>query len=191
MCVEDDYDLRVDCLTTPTPNQINSYEFSWSSGTTESLINTNVSGSAAEGQFKDKSYVEELEPHGYRMTLNGFTDKLPHNTTYMCKISGKAAAVNVMKGGWSVSVPQRQWAWEWVSGRLVTEHFDNYLRHAFLPLQINLSRVQRWACFCRAPAPGSFVSCSSSIKHTAKNEGVQTRAGLPMSNHASVEIKHQ
>uniref|UniRef100_A0AAQ4PLP7 Uncharacterized protein n=1 Tax=Gasterosteus aculeatus aculeatus TaxID=481459 RepID=A0AAQ4PLP7_GASAC len=97
VCVEDDYDLRVDCLTKPTPNQINSYEFSWSSGTTESLINTNVSGSAAEGQFKDKSYVEELEPHGYRMTLNGFTDKLPHNTTYMCKISGKAAAVNVMK----------------------------------------------------------------------------------------------
>ncbi|KAL6098615.1 thy1 [Pungitius sinensis] len=97
VCVEDDNELRVDCLIEPRPNQINSYEFSWSSGTKESLINTNVSGSAAEGQFKDKSYVEELEPHGYRMTLNGFTETLPHNTTYMCKISGDAARVNVIK----------------------------------------------------------------------------------------------
>ncbi|GAA6232181.1 thy-1 membrane glycoprotein-like [Lates japonicus] len=95
VCVEDDRDLRVDCLIEPKPNKINSYEFSWSSGTKESLINTNVSGSAAEVQFKDKSYVEELEPHGYRMTLSGFTDNLPHNTTYMCKISGVVARVTV------------------------------------------------------------------------------------------------
>uniref|UniRef100_A0A8C2WZ98 Ig-like domain-containing protein n=1 Tax=Cyclopterus lumpus TaxID=8103 RepID=A0A8C2WZ98_CYCLU len=94
VCVENDNDLRVDCLIEPKPNKINSYEFSWSSGTKEFLINTNVSGSSAEGKFKDKSYVEELEPHGYRMTLNGFTDKLPHNTTYMCKISGVGSQVN-------------------------------------------------------------------------------------------------
>ncbi|XP_068457212.1 uncharacterized protein [Clinocottus analis] len=94
VCVKNDYDLRVDCLIQPKPNKINSYEFSWSSGTKEFLINTNVSGSAAEGKFKDKSYVEELEPHGYRMTLSGFTDNLPHNTTYMCKISGESAQVN-------------------------------------------------------------------------------------------------
>lgn len=95
VCVEDDNDLRVDCLIEPKPNKINSYEFSWSSGTKESLINTNVSGSSAEGQFKEKSYVEELEPRGYRMTLAEFTDKLPHNTTYMCKISGEVASVKV------------------------------------------------------------------------------------------------
>ncbi|XP_068572587.1 uncharacterized protein [Cebidichthys violaceus] len=95
VCVEDDYDLRVDCMIEAKPNKINSYEFSWSSGTKEFLINTNVSGSSAEGKFKDKSYVEELDPHGYRMTLTGFTDKLPHNTTYMCKISGDTARVNV------------------------------------------------------------------------------------------------
>lgn len=100
VCVEDDNDLRVDCLVNPKPDQINSYEFSWSSGTKESLINTNVSGSAAEGQFKEKSYVEELDPHGYRLTLSGFTDKLPHNTTYMCKISGASARINVEKGRW-------------------------------------------------------------------------------------------
>uniref|UniRef100_A0A4W6D6B6 Ig-like domain-containing protein n=1 Tax=Lates calcarifer TaxID=8187 RepID=A0A4W6D6B6_LATCA len=100
VCVEDDRDLRVDCLIEPKPNKINSYEFSWSSGTKESLINTNVSGSAAEVQFKDKSYVEELESEGYRMTLSGFTDNLPHNTTYMCKISGEAARVTVEAGGW-------------------------------------------------------------------------------------------
>ncbi|KAG7237047.1 hypothetical protein INR49_032870 [Caranx melampygus] len=55
VCIEDDKDLRVDCLIEPKPNKINSFEFSWSSGTKESLINTNVSGSSAESQFKDKA----------------------------------------------------------------------------------------------------------------------------------------
>lgn len=99
VCYEDDNDLRVDCWVEPKANKISSYEFSWSSGTKESLINTNVSGSSAESQFKDKSYVEELEePQGYRMTLKGFTDTLPHNTTYMCKISGVTARITVQKG---------------------------------------------------------------------------------------------
>lgn len=98
VCIEDDGDLRVDCLIEPKPNKINSYEFSWSSGTKESLINTNVSGSSAENQFKDKSTVEELEPHGYRMTLSDFTGKLPHNTTYMCKITGGIARVTMQAG---------------------------------------------------------------------------------------------
>lgn len=98
VCIEEDNDLRVDCLIESQPNKINSYEFSWSSGTKESLINTNVSGSAAEAKFRDKSEVQELEPHGYRMTLSDFTDKLPHNTTYMCKITGVGASVNVEKG---------------------------------------------------------------------------------------------
>ncbi|XP_030292940.1 uncharacterized protein LOC115593539 [Sparus aurata] len=97
VCIEEDNDLRVDCLIESQPNKINSYEFSWSSGTKESLINTNVSGSAAEAKFRDKSEVQELEPHGYRMTLSDFTDKLPHNTTYMCKITGVGASVNVEK----------------------------------------------------------------------------------------------
>lgn len=82
----------------PKPNMINSYEFSWSSGAKESLINTNVSGSSAERQFADKSSVEELEPRGYRMTLTGFLDKLPHNTTFLCKISRVSARVTVEKG---------------------------------------------------------------------------------------------
>lgn len=99
VCVEDDRDLRVDCLVEAKPNKINSYEFSWSSGNKESLINTNVSGSSAENQFKDKSTVEELESGGYRMTLSGFTDNLPHNTTYMCKITGEVARVTVEAGG--------------------------------------------------------------------------------------------
>ncbi|XP_041808935.1 thy-1 membrane glycoprotein-like [Chelmon rostratus] len=97
VCVDEDNDLRVDCRVEPQPNKISSYEFSWSSGTKESLINTNVSGSSAEAQFKDKSYVKELEPHGYRLILSGFTDKLPHNTTYLCKISGLVARISVEK----------------------------------------------------------------------------------------------
>lgn len=99
VCMEDDRDLRVDCRIEPKPNKIASYEFSWSTGTKETLINTNVSGSSAEAQFRDKSEVVELEPHGYRMTLSGFTDSLPHNTTYMCKISGQIESVTVERGG--------------------------------------------------------------------------------------------
>uniref|UniRef100_A0A3Q1GCH5 Thy-1 cell surface antigen n=1 Tax=Acanthochromis polyacanthus TaxID=80966 RepID=A0A3Q1GCH5_9TELE len=95
VCVEDDDDLRVDCKLEPTSNKINSYEFSWSSGNKQTLINTNVSGSAAEAKFKGKSDVEELDPHGYRMTLRGFRDSLPHNTTYLCKISGANANITV------------------------------------------------------------------------------------------------
>lgn len=99
VCLEDDKELRVDCLISEKkPNKFDTYEFSWSSGTKESLINTNVSGSSAENQFKDKSQVEQLDPHGYRMTLRGFSDKLPHNTTYICKISGKSVSVNVEAG---------------------------------------------------------------------------------------------
>ncbi|RVE63811.1 hypothetical protein OJAV_G00140260 [Oryzias javanicus] len=73
----------------------------WSAGsavaprTKEVLINTNVSGSKAEAQFNDKSQVVELEPHGYRMTLSDYKDKLPHNTTYMCKISGDVRQITV------------------------------------------------------------------------------------------------
>uniref|UniRef100_A0A1A8MH60 Ig-like domain-containing protein n=1 Tax=Nothobranchius pienaari TaxID=704102 RepID=A0A1A8MH60_9TELE len=95
VCVEDDGDLRVDCQIEPKANKISSYEFSWSLGTKEALISTNVSGSASEAQFRDKSEVVELDPHGYRMTLKGFTETLPHNTTYMCKISGQVESINV------------------------------------------------------------------------------------------------
>ncbi|XP_027886704.1 thy-1 membrane glycoprotein [Xiphophorus couchianus] len=97
VCLEEDEDLRVDCRIEPKPNKISSYEFSWSSGTKEALINTNVSGSAAEAQFRDKSEVVELDPQGYRMTLKGFTNTLPHNTTYMCKISGQVESIKVEK----------------------------------------------------------------------------------------------
>uniref|UniRef100_A0A8C6S3K9 Ig-like domain-containing protein n=1 Tax=Neogobius melanostomus TaxID=47308 RepID=A0A8C6S3K9_9GOBI len=95
VCIEDDQDLRVDCLVEPKPSRINSYEFSWSSGNKEAVINTNVSGAASEALFRDKSYVEELDPHGYRLTLTGFTETLPHNTTYMCKISGNSATITI------------------------------------------------------------------------------------------------
>ncbi|XP_077361240.1 uncharacterized protein LOC144006326 [Festucalex cinctus] len=97
VCEEDDGDLRVDCLVKAKPNKINSYEFSWSSGSKQSLINANVSGLAAEAEFRQVSHVTEVEPHGYRLTLSGFRDKLPHNTTYMCKITGEGASVNMKR----------------------------------------------------------------------------------------------
>ena len=101
VCVEEDQALRVECRINYKPNMFNSYEFSWSSGAKESIINTNVSGSTMEGKFKGKSEVVELEPHGYKMTLKGFTDTLPHNTTYLCKIAGEVARVTVEKGGYT------------------------------------------------------------------------------------------
>ena len=98
VCVEDDEDLRVDCQIKPRPSQINSYEFSWSSGSKETLINTNVSGSTTEPRFRESSYVEELQPYGYRLTLTGYTHTLPYNTTYMCKISQQLATIYAEKG---------------------------------------------------------------------------------------------
>lgn len=116
VCVEDDNDLRVDCLGDPKPNQINTYEFSWSSGAKESVLNTNVSGKSVESQYKGKSTVVELEPNGYRMTLSGFTDQLPPNTTYLCKLSGAVASVTVEKGRqmtvWMVLGREHESEWE-------------------------------------------------------------------------------
>lgn len=98
VCVEDDEELRVDCLIEPKPNKINTYQFSWSIGPRQETINTNVSGDSANKEFKDKSRVEELEPVGYRMTLSDFRDNLSHNTTFLCKISGQGENITVQKG---------------------------------------------------------------------------------------------
>ncbi|KAM6907843.1 uncharacterized protein FYW49_014391 [Xenentodon cancila] len=95
VCLEDDEDLRVDCQIKPDDSKINSYEFSWSSLTKETIINTNVSGLSADRQLREKSEVVELEPHGYRMTLSGFKSKLPSNTTYLCKVSGQIESITV------------------------------------------------------------------------------------------------
>lgn len=100
VCIEDDDDLRVDCEIEPKLNQINDYVFSWSVEKKQVVINTNVSGSSAEPKFKDKSQVEELVPHGYRMTLKDFKDKLPANTTYMCKVSDDSLSITMEKGRW-------------------------------------------------------------------------------------------
>lgn len=99
VCIEEDEDLRVDCMINSKSSQINDYEFSWSSGTKEVIIKTNVSGSVADSQFKDKkSYVTELSPNGYRLTVEDIKGKLPHNTTYICKVSGQSAQVILPKG---------------------------------------------------------------------------------------------
>ncbi|KAM9331939.1 thy-1 membrane glycoprotein-like [Pholidichthys leucotaenia] len=116
VCLEDDDELRVDCRIEQKSNKISSYEFSWTSGAKESLINTNVSGSSAEERFRGRSRVEELEPFGYRMTLSDFTDKLPHNTTFLCKITGELASIHVEKEKLvecsAVSIVlQTSWSW--------------------------------------------------------------------------------
>lgn len=97
VCLEPDKDLRVDCTT--NASKINTYEFSWKSENKELVINTNVSGASVEERFKDKSNVEELKSGHYRMILSNFIDKLQHNSTFICKLSGKTASVTVEKGG--------------------------------------------------------------------------------------------
>lgn len=99
VCIEDEKDLRVDCLIKPEPSKSNTFQFSWSSGSKESVITTNASRLSSETDFK--TTVKELKPHGYRMTLFNFTDKLPRNSSLLCKLSGKTArSVVVVNGEW-------------------------------------------------------------------------------------------
>ncbi|KAK6317635.1 hypothetical protein J4Q44_G00130350 [Coregonus suidteri] len=98
VCEEEDGDLRVDCHVEPRANQINSYEFSVSTGTVETVVNTNVSGSAPDVRYRDRSYVEPLEPYGYRLTLNADTHILANtHKTFICKISKNIASVIIEK----------------------------------------------------------------------------------------------
>lgn len=100
VCIEDEKDLRVDCLIKPEPSKSNTFQFSWSSGSKESVITTNDSRlSLPDADFK--TTVKELTPHGYRMTLTNFTDKLPRNSSLLCKLSGKTARVVVVNGEWT------------------------------------------------------------------------------------------
>lgn len=97
VCVEEDGELRVDCQIEPKSNRINSYEFALSIGKRQLIINTNVSGGSAEEQFKGKSRVEELDPHGYRMAMTSFREYLSDDTIFLCKISGESDSVSVQK----------------------------------------------------------------------------------------------
>lgn len=98
VCIENDKDLRMDCLLEPEPNKSNVFQFLWSSGDKEHAITTNYSSLSPETNLKSKSTVEERKAHNYRMTLPNFSDKLPHNSTLLCKLSGKVARVMVEKG---------------------------------------------------------------------------------------------
>lgn len=99
VCIEDDGDLRVDCQINSQRSGIDSYQFSWSPGKKQLVINTNVSGSSADNQFKGKSEVTYENP-GYRMTLKGFTENLSQNTTFFCQVSEVSARISLGKGRW-------------------------------------------------------------------------------------------
>lgn len=89
----------MDCLLNPKEPQIESYAFFWSSGLKQLRINSNVSGTSPDSQFKGKSVVTKVEL-GYRLTLEGFTDNLPQNTTFICTVNQERAQVSLGKGGW-------------------------------------------------------------------------------------------
>lgn len=99
VCIEENGELRVDCLIHSKALKPESYSFFWSSGPKQMLINSNVSGSSVDNQFKGKSVVTEREL-GYRMNLRGFTENLPQNPTFICRVNDESAQISLGKGGW-------------------------------------------------------------------------------------------
>ncbi|KAK3523520.1 hypothetical protein QTP70_001888 [Hemibagrus guttatus] len=85
VCQEEDNDLRVTCPLRPKPDYHTEFEFSMSKGTREVIINTNVSGTVPDSSFRHNTYVEELEPYGFKLTMMRFT--LTENTTFICKVT--------------------------------------------------------------------------------------------------------
>ncbi|XP_016332765.1 uncharacterized protein LOC107681113 isoform X1 [Sinocyclocheilus anshuiensis] len=85
VCQEEDNDLRVDCLLEPRHNYHTDYEFSMSKGQKEIIINTNISGIMPEPKFRHNTFVTELEPYGFRLTIMSFT--VTENTTFICKVT--------------------------------------------------------------------------------------------------------
>lgn len=85
VCQEEDNDLRVDCLLEPKHNYHTDYEFSMSKGQKEIIINTNISGIMPEPKFRHNTFVTELEPYGFRLTIMSFT--VTENTTFICKVT--------------------------------------------------------------------------------------------------------
>lgn len=85
VCQEEDNDLRVTCPLRPKPNFHTEFAFSMSKGTKEITVNTNVSGMMPEPSFRHNTYVEELEPYGFKLTMLRFT--ITENTTFMCKVT--------------------------------------------------------------------------------------------------------
>ncbi|XP_046724346.1 uncharacterized protein LOC124398287 [Silurus meridionalis] len=85
VCQEEDNDLRVTCPLRPKPNYHTEFEFSMSKGKREIIINTNVSGTMPEPSFRHNTYVEQLEPYGFKLTMMRFT--ITENTTFMCKVT--------------------------------------------------------------------------------------------------------
>uniref|UniRef100_A0A673IA72 Thy-1 membrane glycoprotein-like n=1 Tax=Sinocyclocheilus rhinocerous TaxID=307959 RepID=A0A673IA72_9TELE len=85
VCQEEDNDLRVDCLLEPRPNYHTDYEFSMSKGQKEIIINTNISGIMPEPKFRHNTFVTELEPYGFRLTIMSFA--ISENTTFICKVT--------------------------------------------------------------------------------------------------------
>ncbi|KAI7796068.1 thy-1 membrane glycoprotein-like [Triplophysa rosa] len=85
VCQEEDTDLRVNCLLEPKANYHTDFEFSMSKGNKEMIINTNISGIMPEPKFRHNTFVTEIEPYGFRLTMMGFT--ITENTTFICKVT--------------------------------------------------------------------------------------------------------
>ncbi|KAB5548933.1 hypothetical protein PHYPO_G00061380 [Pangasianodon hypophthalmus] len=93
VCQEEDNDLRVTCPLQPKPNYHTEFEFSMSKDKREVIIYTNVSGTMPDPSFRHNTYVQELEPYGFKLTMMHFT--ITENTTFMCKVTKEAKSLFV------------------------------------------------------------------------------------------------
>ncbi|XP_060747020.1 thy-1 membrane glycoprotein-like [Tachysurus vachellii] len=87
VCQEEDHDLRVTCPLRPKPNYHTEFEFSMSKGRREVIVNTNVSGTMPDSSFRHNTYVEELDPYGFKLIIMSFT--LTENTTFICRVTNE------------------------------------------------------------------------------------------------------
>lgn len=95
-CQEENNDMRVLCLLQPKANYHTDFEFSMVKDKREIIINTNVSGMMPDPTFRHNSYVEELKPYGFRLTIMRFT--ITENTTFFCKVSREQKTLFVESG---------------------------------------------------------------------------------------------
>ncbi len=85
VCQEEDNDLRVDCLLEPRPKLPHRLWVLHVQRPKEIIINTNISGIMPEPKFRHNTFVTELEPYGFRLTIMSFT--VTENTTLICKVT--------------------------------------------------------------------------------------------------------
>lgn len=92
----------------------------------EVIINTNISGIMPDPKFRHNTFVTEIEPYGFRLTMMGFT--ITENTTFICKVTKSQKTLFVELG----TVIEIQWYYytnSWQLFSLLKSEFTFPYRH--------------------------------------------------------------